>query len=109
MAVEELLRNDYDLNLQRVYNPRAPIDPTDIVRLQDLTSYAAPVGATYITQTPSGVLTAEQALSLLATGILKSTTGTGVVSIAAAGVDYTGIITLTAGAGLTDAGERGQP
>ena len=40
----------------------------------------APVEATYITQTPSAVLTGEQALSLLATGFLKSTTGTGVIT-----------------------------
>ena len=48
----------------------------------------APTSATYITQTPNGTLSAEQALSLLATGILKSTTATGVVSIAAQGTDY---------------------
>lgn len=44
----------------------------------------APASATYITQTPDGGLSSEQALSALSTGILKSTTGTGVVSIAAA-------------------------
>lgn len=49
---------------------------------------AAPSSATYITQTASGSLSAEQALGALATGILKSTTTTGVVSIAAAGTDY---------------------
>jgi hypothetical protein len=42
----------------------------------------APTDAAYITQTPNGTLSAEQALSALATGILKSTTATGVVSIA---------------------------
>lgn len=42
----------------------------------------APTTATYITQTPSSGLSAEQALSALATGILKSTTATGVVTIA---------------------------
>lgn len=42
----------------------------------------APTNATYITQTPNSTLSAEQALSALATGILKSTTATGVVSIA---------------------------
>lgn len=42
----------------------------------------APTNATYITQTPNSTLSAEQALSALATGILKSTTSTGVVSIA---------------------------
>lgn len=48
----------------------------------------APIGATYITQTPNATLTNEQALSVLATGIMKSTTTTGVVSIAAQGTDY---------------------
>src|SRR6185369_17219254 len=43
---------------------------------------SAPADATYITQTPNSSLSAEQALSTLGTGILKSTTTTGVVSIA---------------------------
>ncbi len=41
---------------------------------------SAPDDATYITQTPSGGLSAEQSLSGLATGYMKSTTATGVVS-----------------------------
>lgn len=49
----------------------------------------APTTATYIVQTPDATLSAEQALSALATGILFSTTTTGVVSI------------LTVGSGLT--------
>ena len=49
---------------------------------------AAPIGATYITQTTNGTLTNEQALGSLATGIVKNTTTTGVLSIAAAGTDY---------------------
>lgn len=48
----------------------------------------APVGATYITQTTNGTLTNEQALGSLSTGIVKNTTTTGVLSIAAAGTDY---------------------
>lgn len=44
----------------------------------------APSDATYITQTPSAGLSAEQALSALSTGLMKSTTGTGVVSTVAA-------------------------
>lgn len=48
----------------------------------------APSDATYITQTVNGTLSAEQALASLTTGILKSTTGTGIVSIATAGTDY---------------------
>lgn len=48
----------------------------------------APVGAKYIVQTADATLTAEQALGALATGILKNTTTTGVLSIATAGTDY---------------------
>ncbi len=48
----------------------------------------APSGATYITQTPDPGLSAEQALSTLATGLLKNTTTTGVLTIASAGTDY---------------------
>lgn len=44
--------------------------------------------ATFITQTPSADLASEQALSLLATGIMKVSTGTGVVSSGA--VDLSG-------------------
>lgn len=51
-------------------------------------STPAPTDATYITQTPNGTLSAEQALSVLDTGILKNTTTTGVLSIASAGTDY---------------------
>lgn len=50
----------------------------------------APVGATYITQTPDATLSSEQALSTLATGIMKNTTATGVITIAAEGTDYYG-------------------
>jgi hypothetical protein len=48
----------------------------------------APANATYIVQTADGTLTNEQALGALATGILKNTTTTGVLSIAAQGTDY---------------------
>lgn len=44
----------------------------------------APTTATYITQTPDGTLSNEQALSALATGLMKVTTTTGVVSSVAA-------------------------
>ena len=48
----------------------------------------APTTATYITQTANASLSAEQALASLATGIVKNTTTTGVLSIAAQGTDY---------------------
>lgn len=44
----------------------------------------APDNASYIVQTPSAGLSAEQALSELGTGLLKNTTATGVLSIAVA-------------------------
>ena len=68
----------------------------------------APTDASYITQTPNATLSAEQALSALATGILKSTTATGVVSIAAQGTDYyapggTDVAVLDGGTGASNA------
>lgn len=60
----------------------------------------APTNATYITQTPNGGLSAEQALSLLGTGILKSTTTTGVLSIAVAG-DFPTLNQNTTGSAAT--------
>lgn len=59
----------------------------------------------YIVQQASSDLTNEQSLGALATGLLKSTTTTGVLSIAAAGTDYADpAIIFTAGAGLTGGG-----
>jgi hypothetical protein len=49
---------------------------------QSIGASAAPTDATYITQTADATLTGEQALGALASGILYSTTTTGVVSIA---------------------------
>jgi hypothetical protein len=54
----------------------------------DTSGSGAPTDATYITQTANGTLSAEQALGALATGILKNTTITGVLSIATEGTDY---------------------
>lgn len=48
----------------------------------------APLNSTFITQVPDASLTNEQALSLLTSGVLKSATTTGVVSIAVPGSDY---------------------
>ncbi len=48
----------------------------------------APTGATYIVQVVSATLTNEQALADLNTGILKFTSGTGLVSIASSASDY---------------------
>ncbi len=50
---------------------------------------------TYITQTPSASLNNEFALSLLGNGLLKNTTGTGVLSIAVAGTDFQAPISVT--------------
>lgn len=48
----------------------------------------APNNATYIVQTPSAGLTNEQAMSALATSLVKNTTVTGIQSIAVPGTDY---------------------
>lgn len=73
-----------------------PVGPAGQVLTSDGTdvAWAAPAGggaptdATYIVQTANGSLSAEQALGALATGILKNTTTTGVLSIANPSVDY---------------------
>ena len=70
-------------------------------------SGGAPSDATYITQTPSVDLPNEQPLSVLASGILKSETGTGVISIATANVDYeVGSPALTSIAGLVTSADK---
>jgi hypothetical protein len=51
-------------------------------------SASAPTDATYIVQTASAGLSNEQALSSLSTGLVKVTNGTGVLSTASAGTDY---------------------
>lgn len=61
-----------------------------------ISSSSAPPDATYITQTPNGDLSAEQALNALSDGLLKHTSG--VISQAVAETDYvtpTGTVTLT--------------
>lgn len=63
-----------------------------------LTGGGAPTDATYITQTANGSLSAEQALSSLASALLVNTTGTGVLS-AYAGTSCTNQF-LTALSGL---------
>jgi len=75
----ENLNNKFDALSRRVANLEAVESPS---------GSSAPVDAKYIVQTPDGTLTNEQALSLLTTGIVKNTTGTGVLSIAVAGTDY---------------------
>lgn len=56
-----------------------------------LVGEGAPISAPYITQTASGGLSAEQATGTLTTGLLKNTTGTGVLTSAVSGVDYYGV------------------
>jgi len=52
----------------------------------------APVNADYILQTPNAFLPSAQDISSLATGILKGTTGTGVLSVAVLGTDYGNVV-----------------
>lgn len=61
--------------------PAGGIAATEVqAAIDELDSEKAPIGATYITQTASAGLSAEQALGALATGCLGSTTTTGVVA-----------------------------
>lgn len=66
------------------------------------TSGDAPKDATYITQTPNATLTNEQALSLLASGYMKNTTVTGVISIQTVPIPVT-----DGGSGTTSAFTQG--
>ncbi len=75
----------------------AGVDLRQLVNTANGSVVGAPSTATYITQTPNAGLSSEQALSALATGILKSTTATGVLSIAT-GADLPGM-TGDSGAG----------
>lgn len=54
-------------------------------------SSGAPSAAKYIVQEADAGLSGAQALSDLGTGLLKNTTGTGVLSIASPGTDYLGV------------------
>lgn len=66
----------------------------------NLKAAMAPVGGTYITQVAESGLSAEQALAALGTGILKNTTTTGVLSIAAGSDLPTAIPVAKLAAGL---------
>ncbi len=68
---------------------------------QSGSSGGAPADATYITQTANGDLSAEQALAALATGLVKVTTGTGVLSTATGGTDYANASHQHAGEDIT--------
>lgn len=110
LRVDQAITDDGRVRLDRAYGPlqpenaalldavsvavNAPDDLSAAVNLEDrLVAHGDAVAAIdatvdallitpFIVQTPSAVLTAEQALSTLATGLLKNTTGTGVLSIA---------------------------
>lgn len=68
---------------------------------------AAPAAAKYIVQTADSELSAEQALGALATGVLKSTTTTGVLSIAVPGTDFETAGTSATHAALTGTAVHG--
>ena len=62
---------------------------------------AAPLDATYIVQTASAGLSAEQVLGVLATGLVKNTTTTGVLVIAVGDTDYQAVVTWGDGLAYT--------
>lgn len=82
---------DVSMNSHKLTNGVTPTVGTDFViksYADSIAAAAAPIGAKYIVQTADATLTNEQALSSLATGIVKNTTTTGVLSIATPGTDY---------------------
>lgn len=64
---------------------------------QLVSSGGAPTDATYITQTANGSLSAEQALSILSTGLMKVTTTTGVVSSVVPGTGVEAALAVNVG------------
>lgn len=60
---------------------------------------SAPADATYITQTANSGLSAEQALSSLATGLMQVTTATGVISSVTTSAGLAGLISDETGSG----------
>lgn len=63
-------------------------------------STGAPIDATFITQTPNASLSAEQALSLLATGLMQVTTTTGAVTSVTTSAGVSGLLSDETGTGV---------
>lgn len=102
------LRDLLDVDATNIADGKVPVYRSSSSKHEYETAGGAPTDATYIVQTANGSLSAEQALGSLATGILKSTTTTGVVSIAAQGTDYyapsgTDVAVADGGTGASDA------
>lgn len=64
------------------------------------TGGGAPADATYLTQTANGSLSAEQALSTLATGLMQVTTKTGAVTSVTTSAGIAGLLSDETGSGL---------
>ncbi len=60
----------------------------------------APTTATYITQTADGTLSAEQALSTLATGLMQVTTTTGAITSVTTSAGVSGLLSDETGSGV---------
>jgi len=82
------ITSDAPVWLQAVQRPDESLGWMVAVASTPSGATGAPDNATYIVQTPDVGLSAEQALSLLTTGLLKVTTGTGTLSTAVADTDY---------------------
>lgn len=75
-----VLDQNYDLGGQRVYNPGAPSQPTDLVRLQDLPAYADPL-ATYVVLSSPHAPANAVSLGGLPSGFVKSSVTAGVATL----------------------------
>ncbi len=81
-----------DLIMWNTSPPAVPretfVTNSDLTRLFETIAVGAPSGAKFIVNVPNGSLTNAQPLSALATGLLKNTTATGVLSTAVVATDY---------------------
>lgn len=84
----DAVRADVDFMGHRAYNPAAPVNPTDIVRLQDV-PFGADPGYTVVTRA-TGAGPSAFNLGGLGSGLLKQAVALGVatLSIAAANTDF---------------------
>lgn len=111
MARADRMTGELPRNVWPAYDLTQIIAPegTDFNDLEEylnaLEAGVAPASATYIVQTADATLTNEQALGALATGLLKSTTTTGVLSIATANTDYLPVASPTTTGTFTSTGD----
>src|SRR3990167_6996710 len=90
-SVETILKQSHQNNTQTgdgIFLPNYSGVKTSSLKTSGESAGSAPDNAKYIVQTSNATLSAEQVLADLATGMVKNTTTTGVLSIGTEGTDY---------------------